>query len=63
MFWCEDIQKASEDLDGSLRIVRLLRLTFGDQSAAVFLELALRIIVAPHCKTKLGPRCKRRTGT
>ena len=54
MWWVEDIAKASEDLESNLRIVRLLRLTFGDQSAAAFLELALRTIVAPHCKTKLG---------
>ena len=54
MWWVEDIAKASEDLESNLRIVRLLRLTFGDQSAAAFLELALRTIVAPHCKTRLG---------
>ena len=29
-------------------------MTFGDQSASAFLELALRDILAPLCKTKLG---------
>ena len=55
LMWCwETVEKANKDLDEAMVIYRLLRMTFGDQSASAFLELALRDIVAPLCSTKLG---------
>ena len=54
MWWIDDIAKARKDLDGSMDILRIICLTFGDQSAAAFLQLCLRTIVAPHCRTRLG---------
>ena len=53
--WCwASVDKANKDLDEAMVVYRLLRMTFGDQSASAFLELALREIVAPLCKTALG---------
>ena len=55
LMWCwETVKKANKDLDEAMVIYWLLRMTFGDQSASAFLELALRDIVAPLCKTRLG---------
>ena len=55
LMWCwASVEKANKDLDEAMVVFRLLRMTFGDQSASAFLELALREIVAPLCKTALG---------
>ena len=52
--WCwASVDKANKDLDEAVVVFRLLRMTFGDQSASAFLELALRDILAPLCKTAL----------
>ena len=54
MWWVEDPSKALEDLDEGMRIYMLLRVTYGDVSASTQLELAIRRIIAPSCKKKLG---------
>lgn len=54
MWWIRSVEEAETDLEGSLCILKLLRLTFGDQPSASILELALRTIIAPQCKTDLG---------
>ena len=54
MWWVEDPSKAMEDLDEGMRIYMLLRVTYGDVAASTQLELAIRRIIAPSFKTKLG---------
>ena len=55
LMWCwASVEDANKNLDEAMVIYKLLRMTFGDQSASAFLELALRDIVAPLCKTALG---------
>ena len=43
-----------EDPEEALAIYMLVRVTYGDQAASCQLELALRRIIAPECKTQLG---------
>ena len=54
MWWTESVDRAMKNLEESMVVLRLLRLTFGDQCGAAFLELCLRTIIAPNCKTLLG---------
>ena len=54
MWWISSVQEAEQDLDKAMRVYELDRVTYGDQPASVFLELALRMVIAPQCKTELG---------
>ena len=54
MWWVSSVQEARRDIDLGMRVYRLDRVTYGDQPASVLLELALRLIISPHCKTALG---------
>ena len=48
------ILEAEVDLNTAIRVYRLVRLKYGDAPAACYVELALRKIIAPQCKTQLG---------
>ena len=54
MYWVASLQEANGDLNATIRVYRLVRLMYGDAPAACYLELALRKIFAPQCKTQLG---------
>ena len=54
MWWINCPTKAIDDLEQALAIYKLVRVTYGDQAASGMLKLALRRIIAPECKTKLG---------
>ena len=54
MWWVVDPEKATADLDDAMRIFMLKRVTYGDVGASTQLELAIRKIIAPECKTTLG---------
>ena len=54
MWWVSSPEKAAENLDSSLVVLRLLRLTYGDQPAASILELVIRNIIAPKCSSELA---------
>ena len=54
MWWVESIEKAGANPEAAMVVLRLLRLTYGDQPSSTFLELALRTVIAPLCQTELG---------
>ena len=54
MWWVENPSKAMENLDEAMRIFMLTIVTYGDQGASTQLELAIRKIILPSCKTKLA---------
>ena len=54
MWWVSDPSKAMEDMEEVMRVYMLMRVTYGDVAASTQLELAIRRIIAPECKTKLG---------
>ena len=54
MWWITNPEEAGIALDEAMHIFMLERMTYGDIGASTGLELAIRKIIAPECKTALG---------
>ena len=54
MWWVTSIADAQGNYERSQCILKLLRVTYGDQCSAAILEICLRTLVAPLCRTELG---------